>query len=90
MRIKEKLILRRIGDEYVIIVPDKDSVDMTDVYTLNETSAQIWKQFQDKDFTVEDVVEYLMQHYEVDQERAKADIQIFADKLKAEDLVMDC
>jgi len=79
--------LRRIGDEYVIIVPDKDAVDMTDVYTLNETSAQIWNAFKNEDFTVDDVVEYLLLHYIVERERAMADVQVFVDKLKEEELV---
>jgi len=81
MKIKENLVLRRIGNEYVIIVPGKESVDLTNVYTLNETSAWIWEQFKNEDFTIEEIVELILQHYEVERERAMKDVQTFLDVL---------
>jgi hypothetical protein len=74
MRIKENLILRRIGNEYVIIVPDRGQVDLTEVYTLNETAAWIWEQFENKDFTFEQVVELMQEHYDADKERVMSDV----------------
>lgn len=88
MRIKENLVLRHIGSEYVIIVPGKDTVDMTKVYSLNETSAWIWEQLKNEDFTIEQVLQLVMQHYEVDRERAMNDIQTFLDILGAEALII--
>ena len=88
MRIKENLVLRRIGSEYVIIVPDKDIVDLTNVYSLNETSAWIWEQLKSKDFTIAQVVELVMKHYDVDQERAMSDLQTFFAILSAEKLII--
>ena len=32
-------MLRHLGDEYVIIDPEQDMIDMSKVYTLNETAA---------------------------------------------------
>jgi hypothetical protein len=74
MRIKETLVLRRIGSEYVIIVPDKGQVDLTEVYTLNETSAWIWEQLKHENFTIEQVAELIQQRYEVDREKAMNDV----------------
>jgi len=88
MKIKENLVLRRIGSEYVIIVPGKDTVDMTKVYSLNETSAWIWEQLKNEDFTIEQVVELVMQYYEVDQDRAMCDLQTFFALLSAEELIV--
>ena len=87
MKIKENLVLRRIGSEYVIIVPGKDSVDLTEVYTLNETSAWIWEQLKNKDFTMEDIVDLVLQHYEVERERAMNDVQTFLDILRTGGLI---
>jgi len=89
MKIKENLILRRIGREYIVIVPDKDTVDLTEVYTLNETSAWIWEQFKNKEFTIEDVANLVQQKYEVDQEIAMQDIQNFLNVLIAGRLIID-
>ena len=88
MKIKENLVLRRIGSEYVIIVPGKDSVDLTEVYTLNETSAWIWEQLKNVDFTIEEIVELVLQQYDVDQERAINDVQTFIDILRAGGLII--
>jgi hypothetical protein len=89
MRIKENLVLRRIGNEYIIIVPDKGRVDLTEVYTLNETSAWIWEQLKNKDFTIEQVTDLIQERYDVDRERAMTDVQTFIDVLKKGGLITE-
>jgi hypothetical protein len=81
MRIKENLVLRRIGNEYIIIVPDKGQVDLTEVYTLNETSAWIWEQLKHDEFTIEQVTDLIQERYDVDRERAMNDVHAFVDVL---------
>jgi len=89
MRVKENLVLRRIGSEYIIIVPDKDSVDMTEVYTLNETSAWIWEQLKDKDFTIEMIVELVRETYDVDPDTATKDVLAIMDIFRAGGLIIE-
>jgi len=88
MKIKENLVLRRIGNEHVIIVPGKDSVDMTEVYTLNETSVWLWEQLKNEDFTIDQIVGLVMQRYEVDQEKATSDVQEFVEVLSKGGLII--
>ena len=89
MRTKENLVLRRIGSEYIIIVPDKDSVDMTEVYSLNETSAWIWEQLKGKSFTIESVVELVQEYYEVDQATATNDVIAIVNVFKKGGLIVE-
>ena len=89
MKIKKNIILRRIGSEYIIIAPNKNTVDFTEVYTLNETSAWIWEQFKDKAFTIEQIVDIVEQHYEVDRDKAMCDVQVFVDILRKGELIVD-
>lgn len=89
MKIKKNLILRRIGNEYIIIVPDKDIVDLTEVYTLNKTSAWIWKQFENIDFSIDDILDLVQQQYEVERDTAMKDVQTFLNTLIAGKLVID-
>ena len=89
MKIKKDLILRRIGSEYILIVPDKNTVDMTEVYTLNETSAWIWEHFKNKEFTIEHIVDLVQQHYEVNREKAMNDVQSFVNILRKGELIID-
>ena len=87
MKIKEGLVLRRIGKEHIIIVPDRDSVDLTEVYTLNETSVWIWEQLKNDEFTIESIVELVQQRYDVDRERAMDDVEAFVNILMAGGLI---
>ena len=62
----------------MIVNPFSDTVDMTQVYSLNETAAWLWQQLEGKEFTVADMVETLRKEYEVDEETATADLSELA------------
>ncbi|MGN0202868.1 MAG: PqqD family protein [Candidatus Cryptobacteroides sp.] len=72
MRLDSSLILRKVGKRYMI-VKDGPEVDLTDVFTLNGTAADIWNAFRGREFTPREVSEYLLENYDVPQERAEAD-----------------
>ena len=78
MKLNENLVLRQVGGEYMIVNPFSDTVDMTQVYSLNETAAWLWQQLEGKEFTVDDMVETLRKEYEVDEETATADLSELA------------
>lgn len=73
MRLKQNLVLRHIGNDYVIIEPDKGVVDMANVFTLNETAAWLWKQLESKTFSTDVVAELLLQQYNIDVDKADGD-----------------
>lgn len=75
MKLKSNLKLRRIGNKYMIVDASATNVNMVDVYTMNETAALLWKEFQTKEFTTDDIVNFLQQEYEVTQEQAQKDIE---------------
>ena len=66
-------MLRHVGDDYIIVEPGQDQIDMSRVYTLNETAAWLWEQLQGKDFTLADVTALLLDRYEVDEQTATQD-----------------
>ena len=74
MKLNKDLVLREVGGEYMIVNPFSDTVDMTQVYSLNETAAWLWQQLEGKEFTVADMVQTLCQEYEVDEDTATADL----------------
>lgn len=74
MKLNKDLILREVGGEYMIVNPFSDTVDMTQVYSLNETAAWLWQQMEGKEFTVADMVTVLCEEYEVNPETATADL----------------
>ena len=73
MKLNKDLVLREVGGEYMIVNPFSDTVDMTQVYSLNETAAWLWQQMEGKEFTVADMVAVMQEEYEVDEDPATAD-----------------
>ena len=74
MRIKEGFTLRSICGESVVIGEGLSQVNFNKMLSLNESAAFLWEKVQGKDFTPEDMVTLLTDHYDVSEERARQDI----------------
>ena len=79
MKIKDGFILRQICGEYVVVGEGLAQVNFNKMLSLNETAAFLWKEVQGKEFTKDTLVDLLLEQYEVERERAAADV----DKLLA-------
>ena len=79
MKIKEGFILRQICGEYVVVGEGLAQVNFNKMLSLNETAAYLWDAVKGKEFTKEDMVNLLLERYEVEKERAAEDV----DKLRA-------
>lgn len=75
MRIKPGFELRSICGEHIIIAHGLDNIDFTKVITLNESAADVWYAVVDKDFTLEDMTNALLENYDVDEEQARNDAE---------------
>ncbi len=73
MKLKEDLVLRNIGKDHIIVVPETDRLDMSRVYTLNEAAAWLWEQLKDRHFSINMVADMLYEQYEVSLEQAQKD-----------------
>ena len=83
MIINKKYKLRQIGNENFIILPD----DMTKVVAFNESAVLLWQSLHDKDFTIQDVCDVLLQNYEVDEDTARNDAVNWVYVLKSHDIL---
>ena len=66
MRLKEGLTVRKVGDDYVIVSPEQGMVDMSKVYSLNETAAWIWEKLEGKDFELQDLIVLVREEYDIE------------------------
>ena len=73
MKLREDLVLRHIGADHVIVDPGQEVVDMSRVFTLNNSAAWLWEQLQDRSFSKETMVDLLLSAYEVTAEQAAHD-----------------
>ncbi len=46
---------------------DKENIDFSNIISMNESSALLWKSVQDKEFTAEDMAQTLMDKLQIDE-----------------------
>lgn len=81
MKIKENYKIRQIAGENLVISQGRGVADMTKVISLNQSAVQLWEALADKEFTLDDAAKVLTDLYGIDAERAKADAQVWAERL---------
>ena len=89
MKIKSGFELRDICGEHIIVAYGAENVDFTKLITLNESAAYLWKLMADKDFCKDDLVQALLDEYEVGEEQALADVEELLAAWKSAGLVED-
>ncbi|MDO4218314.1 MAG: PqqD family protein [Bacteroidales bacterium] len=86
MRFKSNVLLRDVAGEKALFLQGRRVGEMTKVIALNESSLLLWDKLNNSDFVVEDVAKVLMEHYEVDSERALADASRWIERLSEQGL----
>ncbi len=83
MKIKKDLKIRNIAGENVLIMQGHVGVDMTKVVSFNDTAQWLWDELRDKEFTLDDVIQLLTEHFNIDEDIAKTDAGKWIDQLSA-------
>ncbi len=77
-RIDENVAWREIeSDLFIILIKD----DEEKVFQLNKTASFLWKNC-DGERTIQEIIEGVCLRFDVDEERARADIMRFIDEMK--------
>lgn len=74
MRLLDGLVLRTLCGEHIVTGEGLARVDFSRVVSLNATAAWLWEQVQDREFGPEDLVTLLTGRYDVDEARAREDV----------------
>ncbi|MBP6527792.1 MAG: PqqD family protein [Prevotella sp.] len=74
MKTKIGFNLRQICGENVIIAEGEENIDFSNIISMNESSAYLWKNIQDKEFSEVELVKLLTEEYDVDEITAKSDV----------------
>lgn len=81
MRIKEGFLLREIADCYIVVPVGSRVIDFKGLMTLNNSGYFIWNQLIEEN-TYNNLLDSILQEYEVDEETAKKDLDEFLDKAR--------
>ncbi len=83
MKIKNGFMLRKLADNFVVVSINRKSNDFNGMIQLNST---IWEQLQ-TDKTREELLGLVLDKYELTEQQAKKDIDLFIDKLRKDNLL---
>lgn len=75
MRTKKGFNLRTVCGENIIVAEGKENIDFSNIISMNESSAYLWKEISGKDFSCEELAELLTKQYEVDYNTALEDVR---------------
>jgi hypothetical protein len=78
MKQKKGFKLRSICGENIIVAEGIENIDFSKIISMNESSAYLWEQTRDRDFTVDDLCQLLLDEYDVDEKTAHADAEAVA------------
>lgn len=88
MRINEKMKIRDVAGEHIVIMPDGDKTDMTKVVALNESALLLYNKLREKEFTLDDVVRILTEEYDIAEADAHHDAENWVAEMKKNALVI--
>lgn len=81
-RIRQDLAYRRLADQMVVVDP-RGGV----LHTLTEVGCFSWQQMEQGNNTAAGLVSAITAEFEVDQDRARKDLECFLDELVSKELV---
>lgn len=86
MKIKDGYLMRQVAGNYIIVAVSDKAADLDGVITLNEVGAFLWKLLESETDT-DALLAAMLETYDVDEATAKADLEKFLDKAKAQNLL---
>ncbi len=87
MRINDKMKLRNVAGENIILMQNADGTDMTRVVALNESALLLYNRLIGREFELDDVVHALVDEYEVSEADARKDAEAWVAEMKKNALV---
>lgn len=79
-KLKPRFVTRQVGNEMVLVPIETNVANMNELFTMNGTACFIWNNINDSN-TVEDIVNLLVQEFDIDSNTALADLKAFTESI---------
>lgn len=86
MELKKKFVLRNIVGETILVPIGQNSEAFNGLIAINELGKFIWENIESAN-DEDELLQRILDEYEVDKDVAKADLDEFLGKLKAVDII---
>ena len=74
MKTRKGYTLRSLGKEFILVADGFEAVEFSRMISMNESSAFLWQEVEDKDFDAETLTNLLTDNYDIDRETAQNDV----------------
>ncbi len=82
MRTKKDLVLRPLGDQFILVAEGNAVADFTQMVSMNASSAYLWDAVEGKDFELATLADLLVEAYGISKEQAEHDADVVLDDWK--------
>lgn len=86
MKIKNGFAKRDIAGSTIVVPVGNTAKEFNGMITLNDSGSFIWDCFL-KDITIDEAVEAVLAEYDVEREKAQADVERFVNMLKENSII---
>ena len=86
MRTKKDLVLRPLGDQFILVAEGNAVADFTQMVSMNASSAYLWDAVEGKDFELATLADLLVEAYGISKEQAEHDAAVVLDDWKRIDI----
>lgn len=86
MKIKDGFIIREVAGNFIVVAVGSAVKQFNGVITLNETGSILWKKLQEG-CEKQDLIEVILNEYEVSEDVAEKDVASFIEKLESAGLL---
>ena len=82
MRTKKDLVLRPLGDQFILVAEGNAVADFTQMVSMNASAAYLWEEVEGKDFDLAMLADLLVVGYGITKEQAEHDAAVVLDDWK--------
>lgn len=86
MRLKEGFMLKEIAGTWVVVPIGQRVVEFGGMMTLSESGAELWRKLE-SETDMEELVNVLINSYDIDKETARGDVDQFLSSLREKGLL---
>lgn len=87
MKVKDGFMLRQVAGEWVVVPLGERVVEFNGIMTLSESGALLWQELE-MDVSEEELVQAILNKYEINEEVARIDIREFIANLEKTKLIV--
>ena len=86
MKIKDGFLLRKVGEQNIVVAVGEESRDFNGIIRLNETGRFLWERLQ-SETSEKNLVSAMLLEYDIDEATAENDTADFIASLREADLL---